>query len=572
MPGLSIFFTPNGIIVAGVGRATEAALARLEQGIANGEVYGVVVNVANNAAPAIDVYGNVQSAVEMSQSYARQDWNALTRDAFAATLGMIAGVAAMGTGPTQAVAISLGVEKLFKDAYDLANDFSKNKDWGGLFDLIDDFLDIWNNHALLPDPMIPDDLWDDLTKNPAINTNFLGSRSAVVRRAPLALDLDGDDLETVGIGGNPILFDHDGDGVRTGTGWLQGDDAFLALDRNGNGTIDNGGELFGVDTVLANGQTATNGFAALADLDSNHDGQFSNLDAQFANVKVWRDLNQDGSSQSNELQTLATAGIASISLSSTATNVALGNGNVQSAAGSFTKTNGQSGSVGEFTTGASGNLDLAQNPFYSEFTTPTALTAAARALPGMHGSGMVRDLQEAASLSAALLADVTGLNGTTRAQMHSRIDTLLADWANTSTLKTSMADAASRNFALVYLPPGMSAIDYLTLQSDTLFLAPAAEQARLRALEAQQQQYTNLIGILERFNGLQFVTVTDSAVTTGQGQMVAAAAPTGGPAVPSCPVPSTPSSTSTPCRLRCSTRAMRSSGNRSIADWSCRRG
>lgn len=52
------------------------------------------------------------------------------------------------------------------------------------------------------------------------------------RRDPLAIDLDGDGIETVGIGTDPILFDHNADGIRTGTGWLRGDDAWLALGRH----------------------------------------------------------------------------------------------------------------------------------------------------------------------------------------------------------------------------------------------------------------------------------------------------------------------------------------------------
>ena len=89
---------------------------------------------------------------------------------------------------------------------------------------------------------------------------------------PLTLDLDGDGIETVGINtNNPILFDHDGDGVKTATGWIGSDDGLLVLDRNNNGTIDNGKELFGDNTVMSNGQTAADGFAALADLDSNAD-------------------------------------------------------------------------------------------------------------------------------------------------------------------------------------------------------------------------------------------------------------------------------------------------------------
>ena len=72
------------------------------------------------------------------------------------------------------------------------------------------------------------------------------------RRDPLAIDLDGDGIETVGISatGNAILFDHDANGVKTGTGWVAADDAWLVLDRDGNGSIDSGRELCeGVDTV-----------------------------------------------------------------------------------------------------------------------------------------------------------------------------------------------------------------------------------------------------------------------------------------------------------------------------------
>lgn len=90
------------------------------------------------------------------------------------------------------------------------------------------------------------ELYDLLHPSDSINTNFTAAQHFVHRRAPLTLDLDGDGIETVPPNAtNPILFDHDGDGVKSGTGWIKPDDGFLVLDRNGNGTIDDGTELFG---------------------------------------------------------------------------------------------------------------------------------------------------------------------------------------------------------------------------------------------------------------------------------------------------------------------------------------
>ncbi|HEZ1705990.1 TPA: iron-regulated protein FrpC, partial [Neisseria meningitidis] len=63
---------------------------------------------------------------------------------------------------------------------------------------------------------------------------------------PLALDLDGDGIETVATKGfSGSLFDHNRDGIRTATGWVAADDGLLVRDLNGNGIIDNGAELFG---------------------------------------------------------------------------------------------------------------------------------------------------------------------------------------------------------------------------------------------------------------------------------------------------------------------------------------
>jgi len=433
-------------------------------------------DVIKTGVEIYDKYSIPNAAIESVENYLRgADLNEELAGLVAGYgVGEVAGaivagsLLSIGALPSVAAVMGLGAGILLGDlASDLAKKVYREWDDFSLDEYEKSLNDWWKDFEARNNPggvILPGCYSNNcINPNPNANTNYLGSRSFAPRRDPLALDLDGDGLETTAIGTNPTLFDHDADGVRTGTGWLKGDDAFLALDRNGNGLIDSGRELFGVDTVLANGQTAANGFAALADLDSNHDGQFSNLDSQYANVNIWRDLDQDGVSDAGELTSLADAGIASINLTSTATNVALAGGNVQTAAGTYTKTNGQTGTVGDFTTGGTGNLDLAQNPFYSDFTDTITLTDAARAVPNMQGSGMVRDLQEAASLDGALVSDVNGLSGLTRPQMMSALDTLIAHWADTSTMPTSVEQAEDKGYTLRYLLPGMSASDILSV-------------------------------------------------------------------------------------------------------------
>lgn len=88
-----------------------------------------------------------------------------------------------------------------------------------------------------------------------------------------------------------VYFDHDGNGFAERSEWVGSDDGILVRDINGNGMIDSGAELFGDNTLLANGQKADNGFEALADLDSNGDNVFDSNDQAWSEVKVWKDAN-----------------------------------------------------------------------------------------------------------------------------------------------------------------------------------------------------------------------------------------------------------------------------------------
>jgi len=131
--------------------------------------------------------------------------------------------------------------------------------------------------------------------------------------SPIILDLDGDGVETLSKGSG-TYFDHNADGFAESTGWVAPDDGLLVFDQNGNGLIDSGKELFGNETILANGQKAANGFDALIELDANVDGVIDNQDTIWSSLKMWRDLNGDGLSSSNELFSLPDVGVASISV------------------------------------------------------------------------------------------------------------------------------------------------------------------------------------------------------------------------------------------------------------------
>ena len=226
---------------------------------------------------------------------------------------------------------------------------------------------------------------------------------------PLVLDLDGDGLEISPLS-KGVLFDTNGDLIKSGTAWISADDGLVVRDINGNGTIDSGRELFGDETILTSGpnvgQKAAHGFAALADLDSNVDGKLDASDAQYANLKIWRDLNQDGISQAGELKTLSESHIQSINTTSTTKNNLYPDA-ILIQSGIYKNTNGMTGEAGSFI--------LAQNFFVREFV-PIAVSAAAKELPNVAGAGWVRDLQEAATQSPELVTLINqAKNSPTRA-------------------------------------------------------------------------------------------------------------------------------------------------------------
>jgi hypothetical protein len=114
----------------------------------------------------------------------------------------------------------------------------------------------------------------------------------------------------------PVLFDMAGNGYPRLMGWTAAgaDEAFLWLDRNHNGKVTSGAELFGNFTPLQNGHRAKNGFEALLEFDANGDGVIDQQDPIWSRLMLWRDLNHNAVSEQNELASLAGSGVTAIDL------------------------------------------------------------------------------------------------------------------------------------------------------------------------------------------------------------------------------------------------------------------
>jgi hypothetical protein len=158
----------------------------------------------------------------------------------------------------------------------------------------------------------PEDDYDrDITGNP------LDPDSA----CPLLIDADGNGVKLTSAQ-HGVIFDIDGDGQAEQIGWTHknSNDVWLAVDRNGNGRIDDGTELFGNNTPVRAGQTTANGFEALNFLQSESAGlaaldqAIAGGDTAFDRLLLWRDSNHNGISEPDELTRVVDSPLTSIDM------------------------------------------------------------------------------------------------------------------------------------------------------------------------------------------------------------------------------------------------------------------
>ena len=142
-----------------------------------------------------------------------------------------------------------------------------------------------------------------------VSINFGAARQ---QKDPLVINFDGNAAQLTS---QRFKFDLNSDGQTEDINFVAGGSGFLALDKNADGKINNGSELFGAQTG--------NGFAELSTLDGDHNGWIDENDAAYAQLRVWT----KDSAGNDQLTTLKQANVGAISLASVETSFDLKDSN-----------------------------------------------------------------------------------------------------------------------------------------------------------------------------------------------------------------------------------------------------
>ncbi|GEM_PF-1684585 len=246
---------------------------------------------------------------------------------------------------------------------------------------------------------------------------------------PIIIDLDKDGIETLSLKEN-IFFDHDGNQFAEKTGWVGKDDGLLVADRNHDGLIENGNELFGNNTILQNGKTASNGYEALREYDSNNDGVIDQQDDRWSELHVWQDKNSNAKVDEGELFSLEKVGIKSINTLYSEIKTSDQQGNMHTQQSDFTWADGSSGQTADvwFT------LDKSRTKYKGD----ADINSDVLSLPYVRGFGNMKNLHIAMSENIELRKLVEQYVADPAVSHISKlIDEIIFTWADVTNEKIS---------------------------------------------------------------------------------------------------------------------------------------
>ncbi len=202
---------------------------------------------------------------------------------------------------------------------------------------------------------------------------------------PLVISTNGHAVTTTSLA-NGAFVDYRGTGFEEQSSWLSSNAGILVDITNANGTLNHGFTIIGSSTTNQNGNVQGQaGFTQLAALDTNHDGVINASDTDFNQIEIL--VGSNGQPGSGQLETLAQAGITSISLNSTAVNTTDANGDKTLATSAVTYSNG--------TTGTLSDMNMSVNTSNTIDESAGTINRAYANLPDVAGWGDVHNLQVA---------------------------------------------------------------------------------------------------------------------------------------------------------------------------------
>ncbi len=299
--------------------------------------------------------------------------------------------------------------------------------------LSDILIELWNNKSGFLGELseISESLrrWIDTT----IRTikRLFGVAEATI--SPLVLDLDGDGVATLAIEAG-LHFDHDGNGFAERSGWVGRGDGLLVRDLNGDGLISSGSELFGNATRRRDGSRAPHGFAALAELDANGDGQVDGRDPGWSSLRVWVDGDADALTDSGELRSVEELGVRALPLAYRDAAIRDAQGNHHRQIGGYRHRDG----------GERALVDVwfQVDPTQTRQLNPRPVPTAIAVLPDLPGMGHVASLHQTMAADPAgplvrLIEQWCAADSTGRAAL---IEPILVTW--TGVQNRSVADSS----------------------------------------------------------------------------------------------------------------------------------